>query len=176
MKAGAPMSALRNIRMLTRYTAWADGRLFDALTKLPGEELTAPRGDGPGGMVKTLNHAHVVDQIWQAHLLGRAHGFTARNTPALPSLGELRVAQARLDEWYAGYADALTDGLHDEVVDFTFVGGGAGAMTRGDMLLHVVNHKTYHRGYVAQMLYLAGTAPPTMDLPVFLRDAPPAIP
>ena len=43
-------------------------------------------------------------------------------------------------------------------------------MTRGDMLLHVVNHKTYHRGYVADMLCQVPARPPTMDLPVFLRD------
>jgi uncharacterized damage-inducible protein DinB len=43
---------------------------------------------------------------------------------------------------------------------------------RGDeMLLHVVNHSTYHRGYVADMLYESGSRPPTLDLPVFLRDA-----
>ncbi len=48
-------------------------------------------------------------------------------------------------------------------------------MTRGDMLLHVVNHKTYHRGYVADRLYQAGSRPPVMDLPVFLRDAPPTL-
>jgi len=42
----------------------------------------------------------------------------------------------------------------------------------GDMLLHIVNHKTYHRGVVADMLYQAKSKPPVMDLPVFLRDVP----
>jgi hypothetical protein len=28
-------------------------------------------------MVRTLNHSYVVDRIWQAHLEGREHGFTA---------------------------------------------------------------------------------------------------
>ena len=54
------MSALRNIRMLTRYTAWANVRLFDTLSKLPDREVTAQRSDGAGSMVKTLNHAYVV--------------------------------------------------------------------------------------------------------------------
>ena len=40
------------------------------------------------------------------------------------------------------------------------------------VLLHVANHKTYHRGYVAVVLYQLGGRPPVMDLPVFLRDAP----
>lgn len=43
-------------------------------------------------------------------------------------------------------------------------------MTRGDMLLHVVNHKACHRAYVADMPYQAGSRPPGMELPVFLRD------
>ncbi|MDP9991306.1 putative damage-inducible protein DinB [Variovorax boronicumulans] len=39
------------------------------------------------------------------------------------------------------------------------------------MVLHVVNHKIYHRGYIADLLYQVGSRPPVMDLPVFLRDA-----
>jgi len=41
------------------------------------------------------------------------------------------------------------------------------------MLLHTVNHKTYHRGYVADLLYQAGSKPLVMDLAVFLRDVVP---
>jgi uncharacterized damage-inducible protein DinB len=39
------------------------------------------------------------------------------------------------------------------------------------MVLHVVNHGTYHRGLVADMMYQAGVTPEATDLPVFLRDA-----
>jgi uncharacterized damage-inducible protein DinB len=55
-------------------------------------------------------------------------------------------------------------------VDFEFIGGGRGAMSREDILLHVVNHTTYHRGHVADMLYHLGIFPPATDLPVFLRS------
>lgn len=165
-------SAIRNIRMLTRYTAWANARLFETLAALPAGEAAARRATGFGTMVSTLSHAWVVDQIWQAHLEGRPHGHTTRNTATELPLDEVRAGQAALDRWYVAYADGLTDAAHEEMVNFHFVDGGAGAMTRGDILLHVVNHKTYHRGYVADMLYLAGARPPVMDLPVFLRDVP----
>ncbi len=46
-------------------------------------------------------------------------------------------------------------------------------MTREEILLHVVNHTTYHRGFVAEMFYKVPARPPTTDLPVFLRDAQP---
>jgi uncharacterized damage-inducible protein DinB len=167
------MSITRHVRLLTRYNAWANTRIFDALAALPSGQATAPRTTGFGTMVNTLNHAHVVDLIWQAHLQGRPHGFTSRTTETEPTLAALQEAQARVDQWYIAYADGLSAEGHSEVVPFRFVDGGAGAMTRGDMLLHVVNHKTYHRGYVADMLYQAGSRPPVMDLPVFLRDAPP---
>ena len=45
-------------------------------------------------------------------------------------------------------------------------------MTRGEILLHIVNHTSYHRGFVAQMFYEVPARPPTTDLPVYLRDAP----
>ena len=165
------MPVLRNIRMLTRYSAWANQRLFVALTGLAEDDVTAPRSEGAGSMIKALNHSYVVDQIWQEHLLGKAHGFSARNTDTLPSLSELQAAQHQIDDWYVAYADKLSEKAYAEVVDFEFIGGGLGAMSRGDMLLHIVNHKTYHRGFVAQMLYQISQRPPVMDLPVFLRDA-----
>ena len=76
-----------------------------------------------------------------------------------------------MDAWWVDYANALPETKQEEVVSFRFIGGGPGAMTRRDILLHVANHGTYHRGNVASMMYQAGTAPPTTDLPVFLNRA-----
>lgn len=166
------MTAQRNIRMLTRYSAWANDRLFGALKQLPAAELLASRATGFGNMLRTLNHAYVVDLIWQAHLQGRPHGFSSRNTEATPTLEELCAAQGQIDIWYIEYADAMSLEALDEIVHFTFIDGEASAMTRGDMLLHVVNHKTYHRGYVADMIYQVPARPPGMDLPVFLQGYP----
>lgn len=166
------MSAIRNIRMLTRYSAWANGLMFDVLAALPAGEAEARRTTLFGSMVNTLNHNHVVDLIWKGHLTGVPHGFTKRITDTEPTLAELRHAQTELDNWYIAYADKLTEAVMNEVVQYKFVDGGDGVMTRGDMLLHIVNHKTYHRGVVADMLYQAKSKPPVMDLPVFLREVP----
>ena len=165
------MGLLGSLVQLTRYSQWANRRLFEYLGTLPADELLASRSDGAGSILKVLNHARVVDRIWQAHLLATQHGFTSRNTEVLPRFDELGGDQAVLDAWYAEYAHQLGEAQAAEVVHFRFVDGGPGAMTRAEMILHVVNHKTYHRGYVAQMLYQAGRKPPTMDLPVFVRDA-----
>jgi uncharacterized damage-inducible protein DinB len=165
------MTTLRTARMLTRYNAWANKVIFDAVAALPEGEATKPRQSLFRNMVHMLNHNYVIDRIFQAHLEGRSHGYGARNTPDHPPLDELWRAQQEVDAWYAAWSDALTEAALSETVRFTFVGGGEGAMTRGDILLHIVNHTSYHRGFVAQMFYEVPARPPTTDLPVFLRDA-----
>jgi uncharacterized damage-inducible protein DinB len=161
--------------MLTRYNAWANGLIFDAVAALPEGEATKPRRSVFRNMVHTLNHNYVIDRIFQAHLEGRDHGYTARNTESHPSLADLRLAQERIDQWYIATYDAMDGSLLDEKVSFTFVGGGNGVMTRAEILQHLVNHTSYHRGFVAQMLYEVPVRPPTTDLTVFLRDAPPRL-
>lgn len=164
------MTDLRHIRILARYAAWTNDVLYGSLSEVPESELTAPRPSVFGNIMRTLNHVYVIDLIWQAHLEGRPHGFTARNTETYPPLTELHAAQKRLDEWYIGYADDISESAYDEIVNFVFVGGGAGSMSRGDILLHVVNHTTYHRGHIADMLMQIPFRAPATDLPVFLRD------
>jgi uncharacterized damage-inducible protein DinB len=165
------MSALRNIRLLTRYSAWANSLLYLAIGELPEDELTKPRQIVFGNLIRTLNHVYTIDLVFQAHLEGREHGFKTRTPDVCVSFSELRMAQATLDSWYIRYAEEMSDRLGEEMVDFTFIGGGDGSMSRGDILLHVVNHTTYHRGHIAAMMYQIPAQPPTTDLPVFLRNA-----
>lgn len=157
-------------RTLTRYNAWANELLFAAVAALPEGEAVKPRRSVFKNMVHTLNHNFVIDRIFQAHLEGRGHGYSARNTPDHPPLAELWRAQQELDGWYVAWSDGIRDAALGEKVKFMFVGGGEGVMTRGEMLQHLVNHTSYHRGFVAQMIYDVPARPPTTDLTVYLRD------
>ncbi|MEP7041420.1 MAG: DinB family protein [Dokdonella sp.] len=161
---------MSQLSMLTRYKIWADELTYSAVRSLPEGEATKARPTRFGNMVHTLNHVHVIDSIFQAHLQGRAHGFTARNTPTHPPLHELWQSVRVVDQWYVDYAAALSEAQSHERVEFRFVDGGVGVMTRAEMILHVVNHGTYHRGFVGDMMYQVPVMPPATDLPVFLRD------
>jgi uncharacterized damage-inducible protein DinB len=156
------------LQMLARYRMWADRLTFDAVAALPPGEATKERPTLFKTMIGTLNHNYVVDLIWQAHLEGRDHGFKARNLVLHEKLNELWTAQQKINEWYIKWSEAQSDETFGEIVDFTFVSGEKGAMTRGEMLLHVVNHATYHRGWIAEMFFQVPAKNPTTDLPVFL--------
>jgi uncharacterized damage-inducible protein DinB len=160
----------RTARMLARYNAWANQLIFDAVAALPEGEATKERASLFKNMVHTLNHNYVIDLIWQAHLEGRDHGFAARNTKDHPPLPELWRKQQAVDAWYIAWGDAISDAALDETVRFTLIGGNPGEMTRGEILLHVINHTSYHRGFVADLFYQVPARPPTTDLPVYLRE------
>ena len=166
------MTTLRNVRTLTRYIAWTNNKIYDAVAALPEGEATKPRRSVFKNIVHTLNHVYVIDLIFQAHLEGREHGFTARNTPDHPPLDELRRKQRALDYWYIAWSDRLTESALERNVHFTFVGGGEGVMTCAEIVIHLANHTTYHRGYIADMLYQVPAHPTTTDLTVFIRDVP----
>ncbi len=169
------MNKSRDLCVLATYSAWANEQRFEVLRTLSPAQLVAPHSCNPGGILGVLGHIYTVDQIWQAHLEGRDHGLTSRHPIQPLSLSGWVVGQRKLDHWFIDFSQTQTDLFLNEEVDFRFVDGRHGTLTRRDMLFHVVNHKTYHRGYVATMLYQFGMQPPTMDLPVFFRVAPPKI-
>lgn len=161
--------SVSSVQMLSRYKAWANDLVLSVVTGLPESELVAPRPIVFGSLIRTLNHSYSMDYVWQSHLLGKRHGLTTRNPVDHPSIQDLAESQRKMDAWYVDYAGSLSDEKLGEVVEFEFIGGGTGVMSRGDIVLHVVNHATYHRGHVADMLYHLNVCPPTTDLPVFLR-------
>ncbi|MFC4526475.1 DinB family protein [Dyella halodurans] len=162
----------RHLDKLLRYRAWADQLIYDAVAALPDGAAEAARATIFGNMLRTLSHTYVVDDIFQAHLQGRAHGYTSRNTDEPLALAELWLRQQAMNDWYLAYAAALSPEQAAEPVSFQFIGGGEGCMSREEIILHVVNHATYHRGFVADMFYQVPARPPATDLPVFLRDVP----
>jgi uncharacterized damage-inducible protein DinB len=162
------MTTTHTIQMLTRYNAWANKAIFEAVAALPGDEATKKRPTLLKNMVNTLNHLHVVDLIWQAHIEGRDHLIPALNTVLYPDLTELWLAQQAIDAWYISWGDMLSETDADEPVRFTLIGGKQGELRRSDIVLHVVNHTSYHRGFVADLFYQVPARPPLTDLPVFL--------
>lgn len=157
-------------RLFAQYRAWADELTYAAVAALPAGEATRERPTLFKSMIGTLNHNYLIDLVWQAHLEGRDHGFTARNLVLHADLAELWAAQQTITRWYIDWAAAQSEATLAEQVPFRFIGGEESTMRRGAILLHVVNHATYHRGWIAEMFFQVPARNPATDLPVFLND------
>lgn len=164
------MSVTETVKRLAEYKAWANEITFSAVKSLPEGEATKERKTRYKNMIYTLNHVYVIDCVFKAHLQSKPHSYTARNTETCPSLEELWESTKVIDQWYIGYAHSISEKELQEIINFQFVDGGEGAMSRSEMILHVVNHGTYHRGLVSDMMYQVPTVPPANDLTVYLRD------
>ena len=159
-------------RLFAQYRAWADRLTYEAVAALPPGEAEKERRTLFKTIIGTLNHNYLIDRVWQAHIEGRDHGFTARNLVLHAELPALWDAQQAMNRWWIDWSAAQAPASLEETVRFHFIGGGEGAMTRGAILLHVVNHATYHRGWIAEMFFDVPARNPTTDLPVFLGTNP----
>jgi uncharacterized damage-inducible protein DinB len=164
------MSSPTLLLSLFKYKAWANVELFAELEKLDPQARQAERHTA----IRLLNHIHVVDRIFAAHLAGQPHEYTATNTPQTPTLHELRDAVAQTDGWYLAYVEALAPQQLEERLPFVFTDGAQGLMSREEMLAHVVTHGGYHRGAVGRIMAQADVPPPRDIFTVYLHRAEPA--
>jgi uncharacterized damage-inducible protein DinB len=137
---------------LFEHKAWCNRKLVEALRAVPAE---ADRGKLVV-MLVTFDHTSRVDQVFKAHLRGVEHGLAAVVASEFPDLDALAARLAETDAWYINYAKRVSRAELDTVVEFTFLDGDAGRMTRSEMLAHVVTHGASHRGAIGKMLETMG--------------------
>ncbi|MBB5018348.1 putative damage-inducible protein DinB [Chitinivorax tropicus] len=155
---------------LFRYKTWANVELFAEMRKLDPEAHQTERHTA----IRLMNHIYVVDRIFEAHLTGRTHPYTATNTPETPTLEALQAEVAALDQWFEDYVQTRSAADLAESVAFTFTDGTTGCMTREEMLAHIVTHGGYHRGAVGRIMAQVAVPPPRDILTAYLHRTQPA--
>ncbi|MEM9233089.1 MAG: DinB family protein [Pseudomonadota bacterium] len=164
------------ISELMQYKRWANDLFFTACLALDPPQWEAAQPIKFGSLSRTAQHVFDMDRVWWGHLTGASHGISGRTPDAALPASDLFEMQSGLDARYCEYADGLKADDHDRMIDFTFLNGQPGRMRIAQILVHVVNHNTYHRGHMADMFYHLGISPPVTDYPVFLRDYTPSGP
>ncbi|MFT9448020.1 DinB family protein [Gluconobacter japonicus] len=161
---------LRTTGMLLQYRVWADRLTYEALLQLPHEEIVKPRQTTFGTILQTLGHVYVVDDMFHHHLQGTEHGYRSRQADQILDLEEWWHATQALHQWYMKEcADWSVEDLKEQIA-FAFIDGQTGIMTREEIILHVINHASYHRGFIGDMLKQIPYSWPANDLTVFLRN------
>ena len=95
----------------------------------------------------------MIDLIWQAHIEGRDHGMSARNSAESPTLAEWWAIQQAIDKWYEQWSDKQTDETLADRRPVVLIGGNRVVMSLAEMLLHLYHHTAYHRGFAGDMMY-----------------------
>jgi uncharacterized damage-inducible protein DinB len=147
-----------------RYSAWASKRLLDFAASVPGEHVERQIANSHGGILKTFQHIYYADRVWLSRMEGAPTAF-ADPEPG-PSLADLDSAWwpllRRFAQWAAGQDPK-------RVIAYRNLAGEAYERTVHQVVTHVVNHGTYHRGQIAAMLRQLGHVPPYTDL-IYFQD------
>jgi uncharacterized damage-inducible protein DinB len=141
------------------YNLWATRRTLDAVRKVPPAEVDRIR--------LTLGHIYDADRIWFARLSGAA---PVRFSDPPPSMEDIERDWPALMERWEGWGRSLTDADGDRAVAYANTKGEPFKDRLADIVLHVVNHGSYHRGQVAAMLRHLGFKPSGTDITLFLRS------
>jgi uncharacterized damage-inducible protein DinB len=152
---------------LIEVKRWADRGLYEAVSR-NFAQLSAEEGTI---MLRILDHIHTVDRIFQHHLCGLPHAFKAARSENLPQLDALASGAKEVDDWYADYVSGLNEADFEEPLEFVFTSGKPARMKRGEILLHVCMHGTYHRGNAGAVLQLKGLTPSRDSVTDFLEYA-----
>jgi uncharacterized damage-inducible protein DinB len=149
------------------YTAWATNRLLKAVATLPAEQLTHNFKTADGNIIGTLAHIFAADRLWLDRVQGRRRTtFIEECDRDLVLLqGEWPALFAEWRRWIAGYSE---DRLNDPIA-YLDLSGNPYQSPPWEIILHVVNHGTHHRGQVSGFLRALGHTPPPLDLIRFYR-------
>jgi uncharacterized damage-inducible protein DinB len=132
--------------MMAGYNAWANARLYAAARSLPDKAYRKNVGAFFGSLHGTLNHLMVTDRIWMRRFTGVGDHPDKLNAIMFDDLVSLEVARKEEDI--------------DKDLSYATTKGVPYRNRLGDVLAHLFNHQTHHRGQAHTILTVLGIPEP----------------
>lgn len=146
------------------YHVWANRKWLEHVNKTADIFRQPMPGVFPT-IARTFGHIFDVDTVWFNRIVGNS--LPAIGTTEFASTEEAIQALGALHEKVAGQLAERDDML--AIVRYANTAGQAFENRLMDVLVHMVNHGTYHRGNVADMVRQAGLPGCSTDYVFYLR-------
>jgi uncharacterized damage-inducible protein DinB len=157
---------------MARYNAWANARLYGMARGLPDASYRQNVGAFFGSLHGTLNHLLVTDRIWMHRFTGIGDSPKTLDAILFEDLPSLELARQKEDAGIVQYIDGLSNSDIGHDVTYVMTNGIPQRYPLEDLLAHLFNHQTHHRGQAHTILTLLGIAePPPLDLSAMLRES-----
>jgi uncharacterized damage-inducible protein DinB len=157
---------MKDFLELLEYHHWGTNLTVNAVKALTPEQFTRDLGSSFPSVRETLVHVFTADRAWLGRLEGEAPPrANAQDFADLPAL--LEVWEPVLTRWLVVVASLGDPG---RLIEYRSFAGDPFSNTLGQIVRHVVNHGTYHRGQVATMLRQSGAQAVSSDLISFYRE------
>lgn len=157
----------KDIQLLFAFNRWANAQVLDAVSHLEPQQLTEDLSTSHHSVQGTLTHILAAEWIW----MRRCRGISPTallDAADFPDLDSLRVRWIEVEREQKALVDELREEDLERVLSYTNTKGEQWEYPLGQILQHVVNHSSYHRGQVIGMLRQIGADVVRTDFLVYI--------
>jgi uncharacterized damage-inducible protein DinB len=155
---------------LAMYNKWANGRLYSMAAALPDEAYRRDVGAYFASLHGTLNHLLTADRIWLRRLTGSGEHPDTLNAIVFDDLPSLRAARELEDARIIKMTEGFDESALEQTLDYCMLSGAPQRQALREILAHLFNHQTHHRGQGHAILTALGVREPDpLDLLVMYQ-------
>ena len=159
---------LHDVNTLLDYNYWARDRMYEGLQPLTAEQAGRDLGGSFASIHDTVVHLYAAEVVWYARWHGTSPALLTGD--AFADLAAVRRAWLEHELKMRAFVDELGEAGMGRVFEFKMFSGQATASPFWQMLQHIVNHGSYHRGQVTSKLRQLGAQPAkSLDMIAFYR-------
>jgi len=156
------------LQQYAAYNIWATKQLVDRMSKLNEEDTGKEIVSSFPSIYKTMQHMWLAEEVWWQRLK-LTENIVLESDNFTGSFNELTNALAKQSQQFKDWIDNATESQLTHV--FAYIRNKEQLkMPVYQMLHHVFNHATYHRGQLVTMLNQLGADKiPSTDFSAFCR-------
>jgi uncharacterized damage-inducible protein DinB len=153
-------------QLLARYNEWMNSRLYGLCGRLPDAELYQDRGAFFKSIYLTLNHITYGDLAFLSRFTGTPSVVPELGVDLFRGFARLRLEREALDVRILTWSKSLTQDWLAEPLTYTSkVDGKSRTVPKWELVAHMFNHQTHHRGQITTLLSQMGLDIGSTDIP-----------
>ncbi|GJM28430.1 MAG: protein DinB [Cyclobacteriaceae bacterium] len=143
---------------LFKYNQWANNGLCRHLMALANEPIEVK---------KRMSHIVAAEEIWYGRIVPLDFQHLA-----VFDIQPWDILEPRLTASAQRWLDLVENtGDFEKVINYQNLSGRAFTSTMSDIMIHITNHGTYHRGQIATLLRQNGLEPLPTDYIIYSRTS-----
>ena len=170
------------LQRMARYNQWMNHKLYEKVMLLSDDDIAKDRGAFFSSILGTLNHILVGDMVWfrrfAASKACKEHLTAMKDMPRPSRLDELlftdmsalKEQREIMDALILDFSHCWDETMLQSDIRYRDMKGNKHQRPLGELLQHVFNHQTHHRGQVTTLLFQAGIDPEVTDLLVMMME------
>ena len=161
---------IQDIHTLFDYNQWANHRIRGVVEPLPDEQFIKNLGSSHGGVQGAFFHIMGAEEIWLKRWKG-IHPTSFAKPEEYPTFELLKAHWETVEHEMMDFVHSLkNDEDIKRIITYKDLKGNEYSQPLHQLMQHLVNHSSYHRGQIVAMLRQLGAKPIGTDMITFFRD------